>query len=89
MSNGCRTHSTGTTTGDWNLSAPSTETAKQSLTIESEGLSFPKEPERKKDKLKYRSLLPFYAPPPERPGELARRLVSTACLLYRELKVKQ
>ena len=52
MSNGCRTHSTGTTTGDWNLSTPSTETAKQSLIMKREGLSFPKELGRKKGKLK-------------------------------------
>ena len=61
-------------------------TAKQSLIMKHEGLSSPKEPGRKKGKLKWRSLLPFRAPPPERPGELARRLVSTACPLYREIE---
>ena len=78
--------------GDGNLSIPSTETAKQSLIMKHEGLSSPNDPGRNKGKLMWRSLLRFRAPQPERPGELqelARRLVRTACPLYRELEVKQ
>ena len=50
MSDGCRT--LGQPKGNGNLSIPSTETAKQSSIMKHEGLSYPKEPERKKSKLK-------------------------------------